>query len=183
MNTAVAKHTVENASFRTVWRDHSNKIMWGLSIGVFAAVSAMMLPDDASIRMRFDASRLMAASVPVKVHLASAMSAFLIGVILLLGVKGNTAHRVLGYGWVAAMAMTAGSSFFLFGGITEHVSLIHALSAWTLIGLPMGIAAARRRNIKAHAKHMTGMFTGGMAIAGLFTFLPGRLMWSLFFGV
>jgi len=30
---------------------------------------------------------------------------------------------------------------------------------------------------------MTGMFTGGMLIAGLFTFLPGRLMWDLFFAM
>jgi uncharacterized membrane protein len=30
---------------------------------------------------------------------------------------------------------------------------------------------------------MTGMFMGGLVIAGLFSFLPGRLMWHLFFAV
>jgi hypothetical protein len=37
--------------------------------------------------------------------------------------------------------------------------------------------------IAAHRKQMTDMFVGGMLIAGLFTFLPGRLMWSLFFAL
>lgn len=47
----------------------------------------------------------------------------------------------------------------------------------------MGIAAARGGEIRAHARHMTGMFTCGMRIAGLLTFLPGRLMWDPFFKV
>jgi uncharacterized membrane protein len=29
---------------------------------------------------------------------------------------------------------------------------------------------------------MTWTFIGGLIIAGAFTFLPGRLMWELFFG-
>ena len=28
---------------------------------------------------------------------------------------------------------------------------------------------------------MTGMFVGAMLIAGLFSMLPGRLMWEVFF--
>jgi uncharacterized membrane protein len=29
---------------------------------------------------------------------------------------------------------------------------------------------------------MTGMFLGGMVIAGAFTFFPGRLMWRVIMG-
>jgi uncharacterized membrane protein len=58
---------------------------------------------------------------------------------------------------------------------------IHALSAWTLVALPMGIAAIRARNIRAHRMTMTSMFVGGMLIAGLFTVMPGRLLWTVFF--
>lgn len=29
---------------------------------------------------------------------------------------------------------------------------------------------------------MTGLFVGGLLIAGLFTFAPGRLMWQVVFG-
>ena len=81
------------------------------------------------------------------------------------------------------MGMTALSSFFITGIFENAFSPIHALSAWVLLGLPFGIAAIRRRDIKKHRDSMTGMFTGGMVITGLFTFLPGRLMWDLFIGV
>jgi uncharacterized membrane protein len=29
---------------------------------------------------------------------------------------------------------------------------------------------------------MTGLFVGGLLIAGVFAFLPGRLMWRVVFG-
>jgi uncharacterized membrane protein len=34
----------------------------------------------------------------------------------------------------------------------------------------------------AHRHTMTGLFLFGRIVAGAFTFLPGRLMWRLFFG-
>lgn len=79
------------------------------------------------------------------------------------------------------MSITAISSFFITGIMGSTYSPIHALSAYTMLGLPFGIAAVRRRNIPKHRKDMTGMFVGAMVIAGLFSFLPGRLMWSLVF--
>ena len=30
---------------------------------------------------------------------------------------------------------------------------------------------------------MTSAFVGGLLVAGLFTFLPGRMLWSIFFAV
>jgi uncharacterized membrane protein len=33
-----------------------------------------------------------------------------------------------------------------------------------------------------HQRAMTGMFLGGMVIAGAFTFFPGRLMWRVIMG-
>jgi uncharacterized membrane protein len=29
---------------------------------------------------------------------------------------------------------------------------------------------------------MTGMFVGGLLLAGLFAFIPGRLLWTVFLG-
>ena len=130
-----------------------------------------------------DAARLVESPVVLKMHLAGALSAFGIGTALMMGVKGRGLHKRLGYAWVVAMAITAISSFFLTGLNGNSFSWIHGLSAWTIIGLPMGIAAARRKDIAKHRKEMTGMFTGGMLVASLFTFLPGRMMWSIFFGV
>jgi uncharacterized membrane protein len=46
----------------------------------------------------------------------------------------------------------------------------------------MGVAFARRHNIRAHRRMMTGNFLFGLIVAGAFTFVPGRLMWRVFFG-
>lgn len=166
------------------WRPRNvNKINLAIGASVFVVISLMILKDMPPVRFRLDASPFLTAPVMVKVHVLAAVTAFFAGLLLLAGVKGNLMHRTLGYGWVVAMAATAISSFMLFGPVGSYLSLIHALSAWTLIGLPMGIAAARGGQIRAHARHMTGMFSGGILIAGLFTFLPGRLMWDLFFTV
>jgi uncharacterized membrane protein len=81
------------------------------------------------------------------------------------------------------MALAAVSSFFIIGLNGNHFSFIHGISAWTVIALPMAVAAARRRDIRSHARGMTNMFVGGLLVAGLFTFLPGRMLWSIFFAV
>ena len=49
-------------------------------------------------------------------------------------------------------------------------------------GAQKAVYAARRHRVAAHRRAMTGMFVGGLIVAGAFTFLPGRLMWAIFFG-
>jgi len=61
-------------------------------------------------------------------------------------------------------------------------SFIHILTGLVLVGLPMGVYAARKGRIAAHRKHMTGMFVGGVLLAGALAFLPGRVMWELLLG-
>jgi uncharacterized membrane protein len=118
----------------------------------------------------------------LQVHLGAALVALAIGLIIMARPKGRGLHRVLGWSWVIAMAITAVSSLFLTGLNGDRVSLIHLLSGWTIIMLPMAIVAIRRRNVDAHRRRMTGLFMGGLLIAGALTFLPGRLMWHVFFG-
>jgi len=129
-----------------------------------------------------DLSLVAAAAPVIQVHIAGAVTALLIGSVLLAGVKGSRLHKRLGWIWVAAMALTAASSLFIKVLHPGHFSLIHLLSGWTLIALPMGVFAIRRGNIAGHRRTMTAMFVGGLLIAGLFTFLPGRLMWRVFLG-
>jgi uncharacterized membrane protein len=130
--------------------------------------------------------RLLLTSPPaIQIHVAAALTALAIGIVLLIGVKGNRLHRTLGWTWVWAMATTAVSSFFIHRlnpGGPGGFSLIHLLSGWTVIALPMAVHAARRHRIADHRRAMTGMFVGGLIVAGAFTFLPGRLMWAIFFG-
>jgi uncharacterized membrane protein len=125
--------------------------------------------------------RIAAAAPAIKLHLAGVTVAIAIGLILLAGVKGNRTHRVLGWTWVAAMMTAAVSSLFIRIINPGHFSFIHLLSGWTILALPMGVAFARRHKVRLHARTMTGLFTGGLVLAGLLAFMPGRLMWQLFF--
>jgi uncharacterized membrane protein len=126
-------------------------------------------------------SRIAAAPPAVQVHLAGIAVAILVGLVLMIGVKGSGAHRILGWTWVLAMMTGAVSSLFI--RMLNHgaFSYIHLISGWTIIALPMAVAAARSHRVKLHARLMTGLFTGGLVFAGLLAFIPGRLMWQLFF--
>jgi uncharacterized membrane protein len=39
-----------------------------------------------------------------------------------------------------------------------------------------------RHRVESHRKAMTGLFTGALLIAGLFTFWPDRIMHAVLFG-
>ena len=121
------------------------------------------------------------AEAPIQIHLSAAVVAFVIGAVLLTGAKGTRAHRILGWTWAAAMGVTAVSSLFIHEIRPGGFSLIHALSGWVLISLPAALYAARRRKVAVHRRAMTGLYFGGMFVAGGFAFLPGRLLGQMFF--
>lgn len=161
-----------------------------LALLIVPVVAYLAVDDGRLARMGFSPHapdwRLLLTSPPaIQIHVAAALTALAIGIVLLIGVKGNRLHRTLGWTWVLAMATTAVSSFFIHRlnpGGPGGFSLIHLLSGWTVIALPMAVHAARRHRIADHRRAMTGMFVGGLIVAGAFTFLPGRLMWAIFFG-
>jgi uncharacterized membrane protein len=61
-------------------------------------------------------------------------------------------------------------------------SPIHLLAVYTLIMLPVGVIAAHHHVIERHRRTMMGIFIGGLVIAGVFTFYPGRIMYHVVFG-
>ena len=125
---------------------------------------------------------LAAAPAIIQVHIAAAVISFLVGVVLLTGVKGSGLHKKLGWTWVVAMAVTAITSFFIKELNPGQFSFVHLVAGYTVIAMPMAIAAIRRKNVASHRRTMTYTFVGGMLIAGLFTFMPGRLMYLFLFG-
>jgi uncharacterized membrane protein len=125
---------------------------------------------------------LASAPIQIQVHVAAVTTALAIGVVLMLGLKGTTVHRTLGWAWVIAMATAAISSLFIHRSNPGGYSFLHLFAGWTLIALPMGVFAARKHNVRLHGRTMTGLFVGGLLIAGAFAFLPGRLMWQMVFG-
>lgn len=120
--------------------------------------------------------------VAVKVHLAFAISALFLGGVMMASRKGARFHRTAGWIWVTMMMTVAISSLFVTGLNGAHWSWIHALSLFTIVSLPAGVWAARTHQVKPHRRTMMGVFYGGLIIAGLFTFIPGRVMYQIFFG-
>ena len=129
-----------------------------------------------------DLTLLASASPVIQAHLAAALLALVIGGLLMAGPKGRTLHKRLGWTWVIAMGTVAASSFFIRTINPGHFSWIHLLSGWTVIGLPLAIVAVQRRRLATHRRFMTGLYLGGLIIAGAFTFVPGRLLWRVFLG-
>ena len=125
---------------------------------------------------------LVSASLAIQLHTYAAIGAFLLGAVQLAGVKGATRHRALGYVWAALMAVVAVSTFWIHElKLWGDWSPIHLLAVFTLVMLPWGIYAARGHNVRRHKLTMLGLFGGALVIAGLFTFMPGRLMHQVVF--
>jgi uncharacterized membrane protein len=126
---------------------------------------------------------LLNAALPIPFHAFAAMAAFALGLVQLLAPKGTLPHRTLGWIWVALMAVVAGSSFWINEiRLVGPWSPIHLLSILTLVMLMIGVLAARRHDVSRHRKTMIWIFSGALVIAGLFTFLPGRIMHAVVFG-
>lgn len=129
-----------------------------------------------------DLEFLAATSPVILVHLAFGLLALLIGAILMTGRKGARMHRILGWGWVVAVGIVASTSLFIKTLNPGHFSLIHLLSGYVIIALPLAMAAARRHDVERHRRYMTGLFIGGFAVNLIFVLLPGRFFWNLFLG-
>ena len=132
-----------------------------------------------------DLAPVLAAPAAVQVHLATILAALVVTGVLMSGVKGSRLHRVLGWGWSAAMILTALSAFFIKAGVGPTVlgfGVLHIFAVMTLISVPRAVLAARRHDVASHARVISAFVVGGLGVAGLAAFLPGRLVWSVFFG-
>ena len=115
---------------------------------------------------------------PVAIHLASTLAALVLGAALLSRrVKGDRAHRIAGWSWVALMLIAAISTLWMPRFL--EFSWIHIFTVVTLVSVPMGVMQARRGNIAGHRGTMRGMFLYGLVIAGLFALVPGRRLGNM----
>ena len=126
---------------------------------------------------------LLNAPAVIQIHAFAAMTAFALGILQFAAPKGTIPHRTVGWIWVVLMLIVAVSSFWIHDIRTfGPFSLIHLLSILALVILPLGVLAARRHRVGAHRKTMISLFLGALVIAGLFTFMPGRIMHQVAFG-
>ncbi len=125
---------------------------------------------------------LLTASLAVRLHAIPAVAAFALGLVQLAAPKGTLPHRAIGWIWIVLMSFVAISSFFIHTICTVGpFSVIHLLSIITLAALPIGVWRARRRDIRGHRRTMQLLFLGALLIAGVFTFMPGRIMHDALF--
>ena len=126
---------------------------------------------------------LLNAAPAIQLHAFAAMAAFVLGVVQLAAPKGTLPHRTVGWIWVVLMVIVATTSFWIHDlRMWGPWSAIHLLSIFTLVMLPLAVMHARRHDVGNHRKSMIGIFSGALVIAGLFTFMPGRIMHAVVFG-
>ena len=128
---------------------------------------------------------LLDAAVIIQLHAFAAFAALVLGIVQFVAPKGTLPHRATGWIWVALMAAVAISSFWIHGRQIKFGapwSPIHLLSTFSLIMLPLGVWYAHNHRVRGHRITMISIFTGGLVIAGLFTFVPGRIMHAVAFG-
>jgi uncharacterized membrane protein len=126
---------------------------------------------------------LLDATGTIPLHAFAAMAAFALGIVQFAAPKGTLPHRTIGWIWVLLMASVAISSFWIQTiRLVGPFSPIHLLSMFTLIVLPIGVWRAHSHRVADHKRIMTMIFGGALVIAGLFTFVPGRIMHAVVFG-
>ena len=81
----------------------------------------------------------MSIAIPaaVLIHLVAAVSALLLGIVMLARRKGSASHKALGRVWVALMLTVAISSLWIPRFL--HFTWIHSFTLLTLVSLPLAI--------------------------------------------
>lgn len=123
--------------------------------------------------------RLMPAwPLPILIHVTAVLVAFVLGAALLgRRIKGDRAHRVAGWSWVAAMMVAALSTAWIPGFL--EFSWIHVFTVITLVSVPRGVLHARNHRVGAHARTMKEVFFYALVVAGLFALVPGRRLGNM----
>jgi uncharacterized membrane protein len=183
-DAAVSTETREPLWARRSFRVISSIILTGTILGAsfgpkgLARVAALA----GKGRLHWPDFDLVAAEpLAVKIHLATILGAVLVGLVQVSGVKGSRLHKTLGWAWVAFMGSTAVASLFIHQSRPGGWSFLHVFAVIALASLVLGVWAIRRGNVVGHRSAMMGLFIGGLLVAGVTAFMPGRLMWRVFF--
>lgn len=180
---------------RAFWRAFRWRLWLGLfvTLAVFAGWLATMPAANrdallgywSRVRMpvpAFDLAPLLATPWSVQLHVAAALLGLVVGAVILLLPKGTGFHRMLGWAWVSTMIVVAATSIAMIADFRTGINALHVFTAMTVISLWAGLTGIRRGRVRQHAGSMVGLYVGGLIIAGLFAFIPGRTMWQVVFG-
>lgn len=115
-------------------------------------------------------------------HLLLMMLVLAITTAQMWGAKGARAHRILGWAWAIAMVASALITFDIRLTRGGGFSLIHLLSIWVLIQVPLMVAQARRHAVAGHRRRARGLSIFALLVAGFFTFPFHRMLGTWLFG-
>ena len=134
---------------------------------------------------------LLNASPQIQIHAYTAITALVLGIVQLVAPKGTLPHKQLGVVWLGLMIVTTISAYFIqhpvgpgdpFWARFSWIHLFIILNTW---GISSGVALllfGGPERLKYHAKPFIGMFFGGLVVAGVLSFIPGRIMHAVVFG-
>jgi len=122
------------------------------------------------------------APLAIQIHLATILPAFVLGTWLIFAsIKGSRPHRALGATYMALMLVSATAAIFIRQVNPGSFSWLHLFVLLTYWSISRSLWCLRHKNIRGHQQSMLGLYIGGLLIAGSLTFLPGRIMYRLFF--
>lgn len=120
------------------------------------------------------------------IHLATVLPCFLIGIWMFATPKGTALHKGLGRVYVVLIVFTALVTLAMPAEVGPrllgHLGFIHGFSLLVLVQVPVAVVAIRRGNVSTHRKAMTGVYIGGILVAGAFALAPGRMLHTWLFG-
>lgn len=133
---------------------------------------------------------LLEAPLVVQVHAFGAMAGLALGAVQFLAPKGTLPHKTLGALWMAIMAVVGISSAFIQHPVAPgdpfwmRFSFIHLFTLLTAYALIQGgwLILRGGPGMRFHSKPFSGLFLGGLVVAGALAFLPGRIMHQVAFG-
>ena len=120
---------------------------------------------------------------PIPSHAIVALIGLCLGLWQLIGAKGTTRHRIVGWLFVIALGYVALSALFIHTLRSFGIwSPIHLLIPITLWGLWRGVGHARSGRFREHRQSMLSLFLLALVVTGAFTLYPGRVMHAVVFG-
>lgn len=108
-------------------------------------------------------------------HIFAATSGVLLGGYQLFRrPRGDARHRLLGRAWVALMAWTSVSSFWIRELNGGAFSWLHVLSVVTIVSLVLGVWRARAGDVRGHMGPMIGSWVGSVIAFAFAVVIPTR---------
>jgi uncharacterized membrane protein len=127
---------------------------------------------------------ILSAPPVIRLHLAAALPALLLGPFALFRKRRDRWHKRLGHAWVASMLALAVSGFLIPArfAVVGPFGPIHLFSPLAIWGVLDGVRRIRRGDVQGHRDAMQTVWFGAVGVTGLLTLVPGRTLNRVLFG-